>query len=114
MLQELWRCDEERQLMVVTLMWEWWNVHNKANVCEAIPQPQIVCHRVEKLLVESSLGLQKTNKPPKPSDIHRWSKPPIHHVKVKIDEVFDEIIGAWGWGYIICDQVGAFIVVGAV
>ncbi|XP_020168462.1 uncharacterized protein [Aegilops tauschii subsp. strangulata] len=101
MLQELWRCDEDTQLKAVTFMWEWWNVRNKANAGEAAPKPQVVCHYVEKLLIES-LGLRKLNKPPKPSDIHRWSKPPVHHVKVNFDGV-DENTGVGGWGYVVRD-----------
>ncbi|KAE8816004.1 hypothetical protein D1007_06545 [Hordeum vulgare] len=77
MLQELWRCDEDTQVKVVTFMWEWWNICNKANVGEAAPKPQVVFHRVEKLLIEF-LGLQNLNKPPMPQDVHRWSKPPMH------------------------------------
>ncbi|XP_073358191.1 uncharacterized protein [Aegilops tauschii subsp. strangulata] len=111
MLQELWRCDEDTQLKAVTFMWEWWNVHNKANAGEAAPKPQAVCHWVERLLIES-LGLRKLNKPPKPSDIHRWSKPPVHHVKVNFDGAFDENTCAEGWGYLVRDQVGKFIAAG--
>ncbi|KAK1650817.1 hypothetical protein QYE76_068622 [Lolium multiflorum] len=31
MLEDLWKCNDETQLKAVTLMWEWWNVRNKAN-----------------------------------------------------------------------------------
>lgn len=102
MLQELWRCDEDTQLKAVTFMWEWWNVRNKANAGEAAPKPQAVCHRVEKMLIES-LGLRKPNKPPRPPDIHKWSKPPVHHVKVNFDGAFDENTCAGGWGYVVRD-----------
>jgi ribonuclease HI len=112
MLQELWRCDADTQLKALTFMWDRWNVRNKANAGEAAPKPQVVCHRVEKLLIES-LGPRKLNKPPKPPDIHRWSKPPVHHMKVNFDGAFDENTGAGGWGYVVRDQAGEFIAAGA-
>ena len=112
MLQELWRCDEDTQLKAVTFMWEWWNVRNKTNAGEVTPKPQAVCHRVEKMLIES-LGLRKPNKPPRPPDIHKWSKPPMHHVKVNFDGAFDENTCAGGWGYVVRDQAGEFIAAGA-
>lgn len=93
MLQELWRCDEDTQLKAVTLMWEWWNVCNKANANEATPNPKVVRRRVEELMAEF-LGLRNPSKPAKPPGIHRWSKPPLHHVKANFDGAFDEITGA--------------------
>ncbi|KAE8773361.1 tom1-like protein 2 [Hordeum vulgare] len=106
-LQELSRCDEDTQVNAMTLMGEWWNVRNKANAGKEAPKPQVVCHRVNKLLIEF-LGLRNLNKPPKPPDNDRWNKPPMHSMKVNFVGAFHENTDAWGWGYVVRDQADEF------
>lgn len=93
------------------LMWEWWSVRNKANAGEVFSKPQEVCHRVEKLAVDFSY-LKTPEKPPKPPDKHRWTKPPDGYVKVNLDGAFHQTTKDGGWGYVIRDQAGEFVAAG--
>jgi hypothetical protein len=70
LLTELWKCDDDTQLRVATFMWEWWNIRNKVNAGESITNPEALCSKVERLLVDF-LSLKKPAKPPKPPDIHK-------------------------------------------
>uniref|UniRef100_A0ACD5ZDA9 Uncharacterized protein n=1 Tax=Avena sativa TaxID=4498 RepID=A0ACD5ZDA9_AVESA len=94
-------------------MWEWWNIRNKVNAGESILDPGMVCSKIERLLVDF-LSLKKSDKPPKPPDIHKWAKPPDNHVKVNFDGSYLADAGAGGWGYVIRDQAGNFIAAGSV
>ena len=112
MFAELWKCDENIQLKATIFMWEWWNVRNKANAGEVVPNAQTICHGVESLGVDF-LMLRVPDKPPKPPDLSRWVKPPENFVKVNFDGAFSQISGSGGWGYVIHDQAGVFVAAGA-
>jgi ribonuclease HI len=93
-------------------MWEWWNQRNKANAGEGSPDPAVVCSRVERLLIDF-MSLRKPEKPAKPPDNHKWSKPPDDYVKINFDGSFNAISGDGGWGFVIRDQEGFFVAAGA-
>lgn len=112
MLQDLWKKDEDTQLKSVMLMWDWWNVRNKAISGDTIPTPHMVCHRVEKMFVDS-LQQRRLEKPAKPPDLHKWTKPPENLVKINFDGAFDQVSNSGGWGYVIRDHDGVFIAAGA-
>jgi ribonuclease HI len=67
---------------------------------------------VEKLAVDFSF-LNVPEKPPKPPDMKKWTRPPDDYVKINFDGAFDQTTKTGGWGYIIRDQAGDFVAAGA-
>ncbi|XP_071680949.1 uncharacterized protein [Lolium perenne] len=109
--KELWNCDEATQVRSVTLMWEWWNQRNKANTDKDSPDPNVVCSHVERLLIDF-MSLWKLEKPAKPPNTHKWSKPPNDYVKINFDSSFNVVFVDGGWGFVIRDQEGFFVAAG--
>jgi hypothetical protein len=112
MLAMIWKEEKQVQLKSLILMWEWWSARNKTNAGQLCPKPVEVCHRVEKLAIEFSF-LKVPEKPPKPPDLKRWTRPPNDYVKINLDGAFDLGSKTGGWGYIIRDQAGEFVAAGA-
>jgi hypothetical protein len=100
---------EEKKLLIVGLLWAWWDAHNKANVGEQrrstdeiIYRARSVVHQEEEAVTE---GVQANAR----GHAQRWISPPPDVWKINVDAAFwaEELAGAWG--FVVRDNATAVL-----
>lgn len=109
MFDQVWALDSELRELVLIMMWEWWNVRNKANAGERTRTCEEIYFTVRKLVTEfatlgSNDGVQVVT--PEPAS---WSRPEEGFVKINIDAAFHEVVGRGAWGCVARSDQGEVI-----
>ncbi|RLN22769.1 hypothetical protein C2845_PM07G31160 [Panicum miliaceum] len=105
--------SEEKKLLIVELLWSWWDARNKANAGEPRRTTEEVIYRARKVTKQlpyatTAAGVQMAR-----TCAPRWTPPPPDIWKINVDAACwaKEIDGAWG--FVIRDHQGSVVLAGA-
>jgi len=106
--------SEEKKLLVVGLLWSWWDARNKANAGEprrtteeVIYRARVVTQQLSNATTAEDMQMVRTCAP-------RWTPPPPDIWKINVDAACwaKEMDGAWG--FVIRDHQGSAVLAGLV
>ena len=105
--------SEENKLLIVGLIWSWWDARNKANAGEprrtteeVIYRARVVTQQLSNATTAEDMQMVRTCAP-------RWTPPPPDIWKINVDAACwaKEMDGAWG--FVIRDHHGSAVLAGA-
>lgn len=98
-LESIFSQAERTKLLVVALLWKWWNERNRVRHGEKRLTPEAFDSQVSLEVAEWGLFFS-----PQPSiqttNISKWRAPPDDFVKVNVDGAYNQTTGSGGWGCI--------------
>ncbi|RLN33599.1 hypothetical protein C2845_PM03G24330 [Panicum miliaceum] len=111
MIQHLVQLEEDLQVKVVVLLWQWWNERN--NVREGAKQraADLLSYEIERNSAEF-LAMGSPNPAEHMGIVQNWRKPE-EVLKINSDGAFVAQTGEGGWGFVIRDKEGEVIYAGA-
>lgn len=111
-LEQILNLAEDDKIKTCLLLWRWWHVCNKENSGETSFSPEDVCYSIE-YHVSNVMKIKKTTKGHKQKLDQKWSRPPNGFLKINTDASFHRDANSGGWGFIIRDDQGRAMAVGA-
>lgn len=88
MFDFLWSLTRVRRDLVLILLWEWWNIRNKANHGGKMKPTEGVAYNIRRILDDFQNGSLQTEKHDTMHTIAGWSKPKEGFVKINFDAAF--------------------------
>lgn len=111
-VQQILQLAPHIQLMVIVLLWRWWDVRNKVNAGELMEPCQETVRTV--YCMERDIQMTAPESPGSSvSWAQRWSPPPPNVLKLNCDGAFKSETKSGAWGFIIRDSEGIAVLAGA-
>jgi hypothetical protein len=99
-------------IMVVVLLWCWWDMRNKMNTGELMPLSQETVWTVTSM-VQDILKDEPSTPSSVTIKIQRWSLPPLNYLKINLDRAYQVDSKNGAWDFIIEDHEGSTVLAGA-
>ena len=109
MFDLLWSLTRVRRDLVLILLWEWWNIRNKANHGGKMKPTEGVAYNIRRILDDFQNGSLQTEKHDTMHTIAGWSKPKEGFVKINFDASFHVEQGGGAWGCVMRSDQGDVI-----
>lgn len=106
MLDSLWKLQETKRVLIVTLWWQWWNNRNKVREEEMPLSASEVVRRVRSsaLEYEHVFALKQKEKL-----AGKWHPPNGDELKINLDGAFTPGSNFCGWGAVVRDAAGEVV-----
>ena len=104
---------EEKKLMIVGLLWSWWDARNKANVGEQLRSTDEVLWKARLANMHTETEPGRDAAPVSRGPERRWDPPPGGVWKINIDGAFCEANKKGAWGFVVRDSEGIASMAGA-
>jgi len=103
---------EEEKLLVIGLLWSWWDARNKVNAGEQLKSVNDIVYRARSVMTQ----IAETGKVSRPMEVvnqQRWQKPPEGSWKINVDGAFWDREKKGAWGFVVRDDQGNAVLAGA-
>jgi hypothetical protein len=104
-ISEVMKLRTDVGLILIVLLWHWWDVRNKVNAGELMP----ACQEMVRAVVGMVSDIQMSSAQASASPTQRWSPPPPDILKINVDGAFRKETKADAWGFIIRDHDGSAV-----
>jgi hypothetical protein len=105
--------SEEKKLLIVDLLWAWWDARNKTNAGEQRSTTAEVIYRARSVTLQGQLEEAERKEAGTGEHDQRWIPPMPDVWKINIDAAFweKELTGAWG--FVVRDNHATTVLAGA-
>ncbi|WVZ54654.1 hypothetical protein U9M48_005419 [Paspalum notatum var. saurae] len=115
LVSDILHMEEKKRLMIITLMWNWWNERNRRREGEKERSASELAFITASLVHEFGL-INETARSGEVSDrprAQRWSPPEGEVIKVNTDGSYCPRTKNGGWGFVLRDTDGEVVSAGA-
>lgn len=113
-VESVLRMKEQQRLLVIHLLWSWWDTRNKASAGEQQRSASEVVHLAQVMAVDAEMlkdAGRKEGPLPNPA-APAWRPPDEDVLKINFDGAFIKDTRKGAWGFIIRDHQGSGVAAG--
>lgn len=100
------RLPEDKNILVVCLLWRWWTWRNKINAGENAGSLDRLPAEINHWAIDSLTLCRSPCTEQRVQSIHVWRKPEEGWLKLNCDGAFSEVPSTGGWGFVVRDHLG--------
>ena len=104
---------EKKKLLIVGLLWAWWDARNKANSGEQRRTTAEVIYKAQSVFLQEQLEGAERNDAGTGEHNQRWIPPSPDVWKINIDAAFWEKDLTGAWGFVVRDNHATVVMAGA-
>ena len=111
--RQIMSMSDQKRLLIIGLLWAWWDARNKANAGEKRRLTEEVVYKARSVLIQVQEDVMEEGVRAVRANGQRWIPPSPDIMKINVDAAFwpDERLGAWG--FVVHDHHANAVLAGA-